>query len=617
MNLVEASNVTFGYRGAPVLRDVGFAIGAGELVGLCGPNGAGKSTLLRLLLGPARAVVGARDAGRTPLAGLSRRQIARHAALLPQDAPADVPLSVREAVALGRLPHLGRLQAETAADVEAVTRALAATDTTALAERPLTELSGGERHRVHLARALAQEAPLLLLDEPIAGLDIAHQLAAMDLLRATVDAGRAVVVALHDLALAARPLRSHPAARGRRAGRRRAPADVLTRETLARVFGVRADVRLDPAGRPSSTSSKRSKAVMMRPLTLTLTLTFAWACTFTGRHRRTPRSRRKPPNQPILTEGAPPRPARLNRPAVGSRAARRPAPPRRWSRAAREPPPPRADQAAAASVVSSDESPRAYDDLASLLARVPGVNVVRTGSLGKSSTITLRGSNPDQVRVYVDGVPVNIAAGGGVDISTLPIGDVERVEVYRGSSPLRFGESALGASSRSRRARPARRGPRAHRHRIVRDDVRRRQRRRRVGRLRLYVGAARLLRAGRLSLPQRQRHRLQSGRRHDDAAPEQRRAAGRRRVRGRAHAVGAPACSAGADRVRARRRATGHGRVPDHARRFRTLRGFGYLRYESRDDLGRAAGCRRSCSRPCSATGWTTRPTRRAWAGRR
>jgi len=250
MNLVEASNVTFGYRGAPVLRDVGFAIGAGELVGLCGPNGAGKSTLLRLLLGLHTPSAGRVMLAGTPLAGLSRRQIARHAALLPQDAPVDVPLSVREAVALGRLPHLGRLQAETAADVEAVTRALAATDTTALAERPLTELSGGERHRVHLARALAQEAPLLLLDEPIAGLDIAHQLAAMDLLRATATAGRAVLVALHDLALAGRRCDRILLLADGALDADAPPAAVLTRDTLARVFGVRADVRLDPTGRP-------------------------------------------------------------------------------------------------------------------------------------------------------------------------------------------------------------------------------------------------------------------------------------------------------------------------------------------------------------------------------
>ena len=250
MSLVEVSGATFGYRGPTVFRDVSFSVGAGELVGLCGPNGAGKSTLLRLMLGLHAPSAGRVTLAGTALAGLSRREIARHAALLPQDAPADVPLSVREAVALGRLPHLGRLQPETEADLAAVARALEATDTTALAERPLTELSGGERHRVHLARALAQEAPLLLLDEPIAGLDIAHQLAAMDLLRATADADRAVVVALHDLALAARRCDRILLLAGGVLAADATPAEVLTADTLARVFGVRADVRIDAGGRP-------------------------------------------------------------------------------------------------------------------------------------------------------------------------------------------------------------------------------------------------------------------------------------------------------------------------------------------------------------------------------
>jgi len=248
--LVEVTGVAFGYRQRTVFRDVSFAVAPGELVALCGPNGAGKSTLLRLVLGLHAPSAGGVKLGGTPLAALSRRDIARRAALLPQDAPAEVPLTVREAVALGRLPHLTRFQPESAADADAVIRALAVTDTTALADRPLAELSGGERHRVHLARALAQEAPLLLLDEPIAGLDLAHQLQALDLLRATVARGRAAVVALHDLSLAGRRCDRVLLLAGGGLRADASPASVLTPELIARYFGVRADVHLDADGRP-------------------------------------------------------------------------------------------------------------------------------------------------------------------------------------------------------------------------------------------------------------------------------------------------------------------------------------------------------------------------------
>jgi iron complex outermembrane receptor protein len=196
--------------------------------------------------------------------------------------------------------------------------------------------------------------------------------------------------------------------------------------------------------------------VIVVPPALTLALTFAWTVPFVApiaeADEPIDESSETPAGDPELPPPPPPSrpPASRTPPVAPSSASAAPArleplptaPAETVVRAA--PASPRPDQAATVSVVVPDESPRAYDDLGALLAEVPGVNVVRTGSLGKLTTITLRGSNPDQVRVYVDGVPVNIAAGGGVDISTLPIGDVERVEVYRGASPLEFGESALG-----------------------------------------------------------------------------------------------------------------------------------------------------------------------------
>ena len=248
--LVEAEGIAFSYGRRAILEEIALAIRPGELVALCGPNGAGKSTLLRLLLGLHAPSAGQVRLGGALLGTLSRRQIARRAALLPQDAPVDLPLTVREAVALGRLPHLERFQPEGAPDAEAVTRALEATDTAALSARPVAELSGGERQRVHLARALAQEASLLLLDEPIAGLDLAHQLAALELLRVIVDGGRGALVSLHDLSLAARRCDRMILLGGGKIRADDAPAVVLTPETLANVFAVRAEVRVDGEGRP-------------------------------------------------------------------------------------------------------------------------------------------------------------------------------------------------------------------------------------------------------------------------------------------------------------------------------------------------------------------------------
>ena len=248
---------------------------------------------------------------------------------------------------------------------------------------------------------------------------------------------------------------------------------------------------------------------------------------------------------------------------------------------------PRADRSAAASVVAPGDSLRAYDDLTSLLLQIPGVNVVRTGSIGKASTITLRGSNPDQVRVYVDGVPMNIVAGGGVDASTLPIGDVERVEVYRGSSPLEFGESALGGivSITTRTPGMTRASARtgAGSFGTMFGDV---SGGGRAGRLRLYVGLHGLSAQG--DYPYRNdmgtafnpSDDVWMSRRNNDVQQ------GDGVVRAGLALAGRRTLDLGLIAFARDEGLQGRGGLPTVSARFRTVRGLGYLRYESRDDLG-------------------------------
>jgi iron complex transport system ATP-binding protein len=200
--VVEGLDVNLEAR--PILRGVGFAARAGELIGLIGPNGAGKTTLLRAIgqLTPARAGTASWD-GR-PLRALDDRERARTLAYLPQGHAIHWPLTVRRLVGLGRLPRLGPFGRATAQDEQAVERAMAAADVLALADRLTSTLSGGERARALLARALAVEAPVLLADEPTASLDPYHALEIMALLRRQADDGALVVVVMHDLGLVAR-----------------------------------------------------------------------------------------------------------------------------------------------------------------------------------------------------------------------------------------------------------------------------------------------------------------------------------------------------------------------------------------------------------------------------
>lgn len=243
--MLEARGVAFAYDDTRVFANVDFRLAPSELVMLVGPNGAGKSTLLHLLLGILEPSEGQVTLSGEPLAKLGRREIARRVALVPQSVRSDFTFTVRELVAMGRTPYLGRFRPEAAADVEAVDRALAATETTDLSDRYASDLSGGERQRVHLARALAQETKILLLDEPTANLDVQHQLHILGLVERLTRTGKAAVVALHDLSLAARyASRIVVLARGGVAADG-TPEEVITEETLRLHFRIRARVLRD------------------------------------------------------------------------------------------------------------------------------------------------------------------------------------------------------------------------------------------------------------------------------------------------------------------------------------------------------------------------------------
>lgn len=243
MTLLALENISAVRAGLRALDGVTVTIRAGEVVGLLGPNGAGKTTLLRAALGLQR-VTGAVFLGGQAVASLDARARARHAAYIPQDRSIAWPITVRALVALGRLPY----RADAGADARAVDDALDAMDLAHLGARPATALSGGERARALIARALAQDAALVLADEPTAGLDPAHAIALLARLREVAAMGRGVLIALHDLGLAARNCdRILILVRGRLVADG-APEAVLTADVLAQAYGITAAIGRDAHG---------------------------------------------------------------------------------------------------------------------------------------------------------------------------------------------------------------------------------------------------------------------------------------------------------------------------------------------------------------------------------
>ena len=202
--VIRASGLAFDYGAGPILHGVDLAVDEGEFVGLIGPNGSGKSTLVKLMTGYLTPVAGTVSLCGKEIRCIPRRHAARLAGAVPQEVAFHFPYKVRQFVEMGRHPYRGWIDVGTAADRRVVDRAMRVTDTARLAERSVLELSGGEKQRVVLAAALAQDTRILFLDEPTSSLDIRYQIEIYDILRQmNVEHGLTIVAVTHDLNLGA------------------------------------------------------------------------------------------------------------------------------------------------------------------------------------------------------------------------------------------------------------------------------------------------------------------------------------------------------------------------------------------------------------------------------
>jgi iron complex transport system ATP-binding protein len=250
---LRAAAVEFAYDGiVPALRGLSFSLAPGAFVGVVGPNGSGKSTLIKLLSGYLRAQRGKVTLGEREISRFSPRERACRIAVVPQDIPVTFDYTALEVVLMGRSPHLSPLGIESARDRAIARAAMQQTNTEAFMERRLGALSGGERQRVLLARALAQQTPILLLDEPTAHLDLNYQIETLRLLRSLhAEQGVTILTVLHDLNLAALYCDHLAMLYSGQLAAEGSPAEVLTPERLEVVYGVRVWCEPHPlTGRP-------------------------------------------------------------------------------------------------------------------------------------------------------------------------------------------------------------------------------------------------------------------------------------------------------------------------------------------------------------------------------
>ncbi len=259
--MIDLRSVSFRYHQDWVLQDISFRIERGEFIGVIGPNGSGKSTLLKTLcrlLSPQKGEI-LLDLG--SLKQMSQGDIARKMAVVPQEAHSLFPFRVIEIVLMGRSPYLGHLMFEGARDLEIAKRAMEWTEILPVSERSIDELSGGERKRVFIARALAQEPEVILLDEPTANLDIHHQVDFLDLiLSLNREKGLTIVMASHDLNIASEYCDRLILLRGGRIYKIGPPREVITRENIEKVYGCEVWVDENPvSGMPRITLLKKGE----------------------------------------------------------------------------------------------------------------------------------------------------------------------------------------------------------------------------------------------------------------------------------------------------------------------------------------------------------------------
>ncbi|MCE5296767.1 MAG: ABC transporter ATP-binding protein [Euryarchaeota archaeon] len=251
--MLNVKGLSFKYKERPVLENIDLDIKKGEIIGILGPNGCGKTTLLKLLNRDLRPESGVVSIDGDDLKDITKRAIAQQIAVVPQSNEIRFAFSVRDIVAMGRMPFLERFQVESSEDMRIVDEAMEKTNITEFADRPINTMSGGERQRVIIARAIAQRPEIILLDEPTLHLDVCHQFEALDLVRQlSKDEQLTVVIVSHDLPMVVKYCDRIVLIHDHKVFALGTPEEVLTPENMRIVFNIEAVMEYDPTLKANS-----------------------------------------------------------------------------------------------------------------------------------------------------------------------------------------------------------------------------------------------------------------------------------------------------------------------------------------------------------------------------